>query len=359
MSEKLYRDKIAAIKKKQGTEETALGKARAAATKHRSDAAKERAKITPRTSDSMALTYQRAAEAAEKRATAEDGKAAKLSTKLGRLASDLATAEAGLAREVKATARRNENAQKASARRTEQEDARRRQVEKRHAQEIAQISQPTARYVHEVRTIPPPKPEILRVLYLTANPEMDLRTEVEVRDVRQAVRATTHRDLIEITHMPAATPEDLLNGLNDVRPHVVHLSSHAGAAAVVFDNASIDSPAGREVTFDLLAKALGATGDPPVLLVLNGCDTLDGAEVLLKSTPVVIAMATEITDLAASVFAARFYAAIASAQPIGAAVSQGSVALEFAGTGEGWKPGLLTRDDVELDKLVLVKIAPE
>jgi hypothetical protein len=250
------------IKKQQGTLETALAKARAAATKHRSDAAKQRAKITPRTTASMAGTYQRAAEAAEKRAATEDGKVSTLSTKLGQLASDLAAAEAGLDREVKATARRNESAQKAEARRTEQEDARRRQAEKRHAQELARIAQPTVRYVHEVRTLPPPKPEVLRVLYLTANPEMDLRTEVEVRDVQQAVRAATHRDLIEITYRPAATPEDLLDGLNDVRPHVVHLSSHADAAAVVFDNASIDTPEGREVTFDLLAKALGAPAIP-------------------------------------------------------------------------------------------------
>jgi hypothetical protein len=359
VSEKQYRDKIAAIKKQQSAEETALGKARAAAAKHRSDAAKERAKVTPRTSDSMARSYQRAAEAAEKRAITEDGKVSKHSKKLGQLATALTNAEAGLHREIKATGRRNESAQKAAARRAEQDDARRRQAEKRHAQEIARISQPVVRYVREVRTIPAPKPEVLRVLYLTANPELDLRTEVEVRDVRQAVRAATHRDLIEVIPMPAATPEDLLDGLNDVRPHVVHLSSHAGEETVVFDNASIESPAGREVTFDLLAKALGATGDPPVLLVLNGCDTLDGAEVLLESTPVIIAMATEITDLAASVFAARFYAAIASAQPIGPAVRQGSVALDFAGTGEGWKPGLLARDDVDLDTLVLVKIAPE
>src|SRR6266508_3001588 len=344
MSEKLYRDKIASIKKNQATEETALGKARAAAAKHRSDAAKQRAKITPRTSDSMARSYQRAAETAEAKAVTEDSKVSTLSTKLGRLASDLAAAEANLDREVKATARRNEDARKAAARRAEQEDARRRQAEKRHAQEIARISQPIVRHVYEVRAIPTPKPEILRVLYLTANPKMDLRTEVEVHDVQEAVRATTHRDLIEITYKPAATPEDLLNGLNDVRPHVVHLSSHAGAAAVIFDNASVDTPEGREVTFDLLAKALGATGDPPTLLVLNGCDTLDGAEVLLESTPVIIAMATDITDLAANVFARRFYAAIASAQPIGAAVRQGSVALDFAGTGEGWKPNLLARE---------------
>jgi hypothetical protein len=190
-------------------------------------------------------------------------------------------------------------------RRAEHDDARRRQAEKRHAQEIVRISQPVVRYVHEVRTIPSPKPEVLRVLYLTANPELDLRTEVEVRDVRQAVRAATHRDLIDI---------------------------------IPLDNASIESPAGREVTFDLLAKALGATGDPPVPLVLNDCDTLDGAEVLLEFTPVIIAMASDITDLAASVFAARFYSAIASAQPVGAAVRQGSVAMEFAGTHEGGSP---------------------
>jgi hypothetical protein len=228
VSEKLYGDKIAAIKKQQGAEETALGKARAAAAKHRADAAKERAKISPRTSKSMARSYQRAAGAAEKRAIREDGNVSKHSKKLGQLAADLANAQAGLDREIRATARRDESVQKAAARRAEQDDARRRQAEKRHAQEIARISQPVVRHVHEVRTIPAPKPEVLRVLYLTANPELNLRTEVEVRNVRQAVRAATHRDLIEIIPMPAATPEDLLDGLNDVRPHVIHLSSHAG-----------------------------------------------------------------------------------------------------------------------------------
>jgi hypothetical protein len=33
--------------------------------------------------------------------------------------------------------------------------------------------------------------------------------------------------------------------------------------------------------------------------------------------------------------------------------------MEFADTHEAWKPTLLARGDVELDKLVLVKVAPE
>jgi hypothetical protein len=353
MSEKQYRDKIVAIKKQQATDETNRGKARAAAGRHRADAAKDLQKITPRTSASMARTYQRNAENLEKRAQAEDKKVTALSVKLSKSAGDLARAEENLAREIKSSARKEEDKRKAEARTREQMDARRQQDEKRHAREIARLSSPTVHYV----TVQPPKPEILRVLYLTANPDMDLRTEVEVRDVQQAVKRALHRDLIDLQYQPAATPEDLLDGLNDVRPHVVHFSGHAGDAAVLFDNASVDSPEGRDVPFELLARALGATEEPPKLLVLNGCDTLDGAEILLETTPVIIAMATEISDLAASAFAARFYAGIASAQSIGAALRQGAVVLDLMGLDEGWKPTLLARDDLDVEDLVLVRVA--
>jgi hypothetical protein len=355
LSEKQYRDKIVTIKKQQATDETNRGKARAAAGKHRADAAKEIQKITPRTSASMARTYQRNAENLEKRAQAEDKKVTDLSVKLGKSAGELATAEENLSREIRSTAKKEEDKKKAEARNREQADARRQQKEKSHAREIARLAGPTVHYV----MVEPPKPEVLRVLYMTANPEMDLRTEVEVRDVQQAVKRALHRELIDVQYRPAATPEDLLDGMNDVRPHVVHFSGHAGDAAVLFDNASVDSPEGHEVPFEMLARALGATTEPPTLLVLNGCDTLDGAEVLLEATPVVIAMATEISDLAASAFAARFYAAVASAQPIGPALRQGAVVLDLMGLDEGWKPDVLSWADVAVDDLVLVQVPIE
>ena len=74
------------------------------------------------------------------------------------------------------------------------------------------MSAPTVQYIHEVRVIEPPKREKLRILYLAANPEMDLRVDVEVRGVQQAVKRALHRDLVEIDHRPAATPEDLRKG---------------------------------------------------------------------------------------------------------------------------------------------------
>jgi hypothetical protein len=128
---------------------------------------------------------------------------------------------------------------------------------------------------------------------------------------------------------------------------------------VLFDDARIgastDEDVGREVPFDLLARALAATDTLPKLLVLNACDSLEGAEVLLESVPVVVGMSSAVSDLAASVFAARFYSAIASAQSIGAALKQGSVAVEAAGLDEGWTPDALGREDIDLDSLLLVR----
>lgn len=356
MSERQYRERIAGIAKQQGVEETALAKARSAAAKQRADAAKELAKMTPRTSASMARTYRRNAESAENRAAREDANVARASTKLGNLAKDLATAQTNLEREMQTAARREESTRKAKASAADQADARRRQTEMNHAREVARLSSPTVRYIHEVRTVPAPKAEQLRVLYLTANPEQNLRTDAEVRAVQDQVRRALHRDLITITYCPAATADDLIAGLNDLRPHVVHFSGHAGDAALLFDNGSVEAPEGRDVPYELLGRVLGATDLPPVLVVLNGCDTLDGADVLLGSTAVIVATASEISDLAAAVFASKFYAAIAAAQTIAVAVEQGSVSVDLAGLGEGWKLQLLAREDVDPTKRVLVQV---
>lgn len=358
MSEKQYQDKIVSVRKQIATEETNRSKASAAAAKYRAEASREAAKITPRTSSTQARLYQRNASSAEDKAVKEDAKVAAASTKAARLAGDLATAESNLDREIRATARQHATKRRETARREDAEATRRRRLEETHARRIAQMSRPVLRYVHEVREVPPPKPEPLRVLYLTANPEQNLRTEVEVHDVQDHVQAALHRDLVTIKYRPAATPDDLVAGLNDLRPHVVHFSGHAGDAALLFDNASVDEPEGRPVAYDLLSRALGATSTPPVLLVLNGCDTLDGAEVLLDAVAVVIATAASISDLAASIFASKFYAAIAAAQPIGAAVDQGAVSVDLAGLSEGWKHHVLARPDLDVDQRVLVEVPP-
>ena len=67
------------------------------------------------------------------------------------------------------------------------------------------------------------------------------------------------------------------------------------------------------------------------------------------------AMSDTIADVAASVFASQFYAAIASAQTVGVALAQAKVAMEIAQLDDAELPEAIARDDVDIDDLVLVR----
>lgn len=251
-------------------------------------------------------------------------------------------------------------------------DRRRRELEKRHAREIARISKPVVRYVHEIRHVPAPQAEKLRVLYLTANPtvleEMEdadefyvtrIRVDKEVRDVRAEIASALHRDRIDIDHWPAATPTDLLNGLNEKRPHVVHFSGHGGDGEIQFDDGTLEDPQSVPVDFEQLALALGSTTTPPLVVVLNACDTLNGAEPLLATVPIVIATTGEISGLASHLFATCFYRAVASGQSIRAAIDQAVFAIDTLAGGKGDVIATLTREGVDLDALILVEFTED
>ena len=350
MSEKQYRDQIDRYTKELAILRKDEASARAAAGKHRATAASSRGKIRPTTSASMARSYESAAQRADKQAETSERKAADLASKIADRTKRLNAAETSLAREQQATARRDDQAA-----------SRRRRDEIEHARRVARISRPVVRHIYEVRAVPTPLAEQLRLLYLTANPlvadpEANLRVGAEVAQVRRAVRGALHRDYVRIDHRPAATPEDLLDGLNDLQPHAVHFSGHGGDRSVVMDNGAVDNPQARSLTFNQLGRALGTAERPPTLLVLNACDTVDGAsEELLPAVPVVVAMASSVLDTTAATFAARFYAAIASGLSIKKAFDQAVLAVEFVGLDdESWMITLLHREDINPDEVLLV-----
>lgn len=65
-------------------------------------------------------------------------------------------------------------------------------------------------------------------------------------------------------------------------------------------------------------------------------------------------MSDTIDDTAAIVFARQFYAAVAAAQSIGAALQQARLAMTLAATGDEDLPESRARDDVDIDTLILV-----
>lgn len=360
MSSKSIRSDLDRLKKTEATLRKEAAKHEGDLAKARAEAARKRKSAGSSSSVSTAQTYLRGAEAEDKKAGTAAGKLADVSDKIARNGADQTSKLASLAsaekseREALARAEdQRQRKQKTERDAVERKADRQRKVEKDHVREMARLSRASVPHVH----LRPPQPEKLRVLYLTANPSIDsaLRTEAEVNNVLAALRGAKFRDLIELSLRPAARPQDLMDGINDVRPHVIHFSGHGGGRGLLFDNASLDAPEGQDISFDVLAKIVGATDTPPTLLVLNACDTLDGSDLLLEAVPIVIAMSDSVADTAAGVFATQFYSAIASAQSIGASLRQAKAMMEAALLTDADLPSSVARPDVDIDAVILVR----
>lgn len=337
-----HRSTLNRLKDQEVTLRRDLHRYQSEAAKASEEANRQAASAARSTSVSSVKSYLAAAQRYQKKALDADKRANDVARRLAQNGKDQAS-----------RLRQLQSAERSEQQAADRDAERRRRKEKDHAREVARLSSPTVQYVH----IRPPEPEKLRVLYLTANPGMDLRTDTEVRQVQQALRGAKYRDLVEVQQRPAATFQDLLDGLNDVHPHIIHFSGHAGGQGVQFDQGHLDHGVGEMVGFDLLVKALAATDHPPQLLVLNACDTLDGADVILPAVPVVIAMSDAVLDTAAILFAAQFYAAIASGQSVGSALKQGKIKVEAAALDDEAEalPQHVARADINIDDLILVK----
>lgn len=356
MSSDSIRSEIARLKARQADLRSDLAKEEKTASDARATAHQKQRKANRSKSFSSQRAALSGAERAESQAAAADKKAENISDELASVARRLAAREKSLG-----------NAERSEQRTRDAQDRARRRKEIAHARELARLMLPPIQYV----PIQAPQPEKLRVLYLTANPDATeserieadgtilregvwLRVDREVRSIKKAIRGSKYRDLVEVHHMPAATREDILEGLNDFRPHIIHFSGHGRGQSLLMESDSADATAGVVLEFDLLGAALSATTTPPGLLVLNACETLEGAETLLNATPIIVAMSEEVSDDAAIIFAKQFYTAIASAQSVGKALEQARVALRMAELGEDRVPEYIARADVDIQTLILV-----
>lgn len=196
---------------------------------------------------------------------------------------------------------------------------------------------------------------VAQVLYLTAAGSGDpLRVDAEVRRVQEQLRGAKFGDRISFAHRPAAGAQTLVDGLNDLRPKLVHFSGHAGQGGAIFDAGEITSRDEQFVGFDLLRDILAATESPPKVLVLNACDTSSEAKAFLDVVEHVVSMSSAVSDLAAATFAAAFYAALAGGQPLKHALKQGSNAIRIIGSPESHTPTLHSKDGSDPEKFRLL-----
>jgi hypothetical protein len=198
------------------------------------------------------------------------------------------------------------------------------------------------------------KMDKIKILLLSANPEGTgtLSLDEEVRAIKQKIRAAEHRDLIEIETAGAVRPDDLLQAMNEHRPHVVQFSGHGSRSygIVVCDEDGKPKP----VSKDALVALFESTRSNVQVVVLNCCYSREQAEAIVSVVPCAVGMKGSIGDRAALVFAASFYRAIAFKQSVETAFKQGLAALKLEGIDQDDVPELIAQGGTEPSEVFVV-----
>ena len=193
-----------------------------------------------------------------------------------------------------------------------------------------------------------------KVLFLAANPidTARLRLGEEVREIAAKIRASEHRDALELISCWAVRPDDVLQALNEHRPHIVHFSGHGSQqeGIILEDNDGWSKP----VTKHALTHLFKALADDVRLVVLNACFSREHAEAITETIDCTVGTPCAVSDETAVTFAAAFYRALGFGRSVQEALDQGRAALLFENVETVKMPILFTRRGVDSSKLILV-----
>ena len=198
------------------------------------------------------------------------------------------------------------------------------------------------------------EPKRLKILFFGASPidQAHLRLDEEVREVRNRIRQSDHRDVIDLAERWAVRSSDLLDAINQERPQIIHFSGHGSAAdQLVFqDDRGRTTVASKEA----IAAMIETVSDEVRLVLFNNCFSEGHAIEAAKHVEAAIGMNTTIGDEAARVFAASFYAALGYGRSVERAFNQARAELMLAQIPEEKTPQLVPHRGVDPSEMVLV-----
>jgi hypothetical protein len=363
MSSSMYRSQLARKRDQRVDAEKRAAAARAKEVDKRSTATRERVAAAASKSESTVRSKSRDADRHESEANAHAKESASWQTKasaylkeeadLGKRLTDAEQSErkADEKKRDAADKKRLQQAADAEKQRERRAMSDARATAQLHARLTTQIDD----HERELSFLRQPRKEKLRLLMLASSGAGDLRVGREQKRISDAVRFASGRESIVLDLRPAATGEDLLNGLTQGRPHIVHFSGHGSDAVVVFEQDTDSENTGAVVTANAFAAALGAVDEPPLLVVLNACSSAPQAERLVEEiASFAIGHTDSITDGDAIAYAARFYASLADGQSIQAAHNLAKAALLLQGTPDFDLPQLYSAEGLDPAATILV-----
>jgi CHAT domain-containing protein len=194
----------------------------------------------------------------------------------------------------------------------------------------------------------------IKILFMSANPAgtQQLKLDQEAREIEAKIRAADHRDSLELITKWAVRPDDLLQSLNQHRPHIVHFSGHGNPTEEIVLLDALGKP--KPVSKEALVHLFRALKDNIRVVVLNACFSRPQAEAITGEIDCAIGMMRAIGDNAAITFAASFYRAIGFGRSIKEAFDQGIAALLLDGSVADKTPVLLSGKNTAADKVFLI-----
>lgn len=239
---------------------------------------------------------------------------------------------------------------------SQSDDARKYPIENLGPVETQVIGDHATVHIHH-HSVPRGMPEI-KALFLASNPKNtpQLAIDEEIRTIEQKLRASEHRDALVFLSAWATRPDDLLQLLNQHKPHVVHFSGHGS-----HEGLSLVSNDDQEwlVTTRALRYLFTALKDNIRLVFLNACYSREQAQALVQIIDCVIGMKDSISDDAAIAFASSFYRAIGFGRSVQEAFDQGITSLLLEGIPQEDIPELLVRQGIDAKKVILIAANPQ
>ncbi len=190
----------------------------------------------------------------------------------------------------------------------------------------------------------------IKILFVAANP-IDtgrLKLQKEARELESRIRQASRREDFEVIHCLAARPEDLLRGLQDVEPHILHFSGHGTRDKEIILEGNDGTS--RPVAPELLAELASLFKTNLRLALLSSCFARGQAEALNGVLDFTIGMDKPISDEGAVSYSAAFYQVLASGGSINQAFHSARIVTTIEGRPVFEKSDLLVRAGANADE---------
>jgi hypothetical protein len=335
------------IERHQGTRAAAEKKAAAAET-----AALKLDQDTARTkSSSLASSYQKRAAAKRSEASKARESAAKASEAVADAQKKLHEAE----RKLSDARTKGHSARAAKDKRAQALiDRRRATTERAQEAELHALRSGHAALTARLDAEPwANAPDEITVLFVAASPEdqAPLRLDKEVREVQHRLRLSEHRESVRFVYRLAVRSADLMQYLNEDRPHIVHFSGHGSQHGLALEDAD-----GHTRTLDnaQLSSLISVTSDRIRLALFNSCESSAQAEAACDYIDAAIGMEQSIGDESAKIFAAQFYNSLGFGHSLQKAFDQARVQVKVETGAVSGSPSLFVAPGLDASQLYLV-----